>query len=157
MQLSIHAHGIDLTESLKRQTYQKLELALDRIEEQIRMISVYLEDTNGPYLGGVDKACRIVVQIQNQDSIVVEDCDESVDVVIDRATDRLGVVACQRWIRVAARASEFEAGLQAIRSMNLSFVTKNRRRQVNWDTSWYRQEHRRFDPSIPIFPTSLSI
>ena len=53
-------------------------------------------DTNGPFLGGVDKACRIVVQIRDQDSIVVEDCDESVDVVIDRITDRLGVVACKR-------------------------------------------------------------
>lgn len=97
MQLCIHANGIDLTESLKRQTYQKLELALDRVEDQVRNISVYLIDTNGPFLGGVDKACRIVVQIRNQESIIVEDCDESVDVVIDRVTDRLGVVACQRW------------------------------------------------------------
>jgi hypothetical protein len=96
MQLCIHAHGIDLAESLKRQTYQKLEMALDRLEEQVRTISVYLIDTNGPYLGGVDKACRIVVQIRDQDSIVVEDCDESVDVLIERITDRLGVVACQR-------------------------------------------------------------
>lgn len=96
MQLCIHAHGIDLTDSLKLQTYQKLELALDRLEEQIQTISVYLIDTNGPFLGGVDKACRIVVQIRDQDLIVVEDCDESVDVVIDRITDRLGVVACHR-------------------------------------------------------------
>lgn len=42
MQLCIHAHGIDLTESIKRQTYQKLELALDQLEEQIRIISVCL-------------------------------------------------------------------------------------------------------------------
>ena len=53
---------------------------------------MYLVDTNGPFLGGVGKACRIVVQIHDQDSIVVEDCDESVDGVIDRITDRLGVV-----------------------------------------------------------------
>jgi ribosome-associated translation inhibitor RaiA len=96
MQLCIHAHGIELTDSFKRQTYQKLELALDRLEEQIPTITVYLIDTNGPFLGGVDKACRIVVQIRDQDSIVVEDCDENVDAVIDRITDRLGVVACQR-------------------------------------------------------------
>ena len=96
MQLCIHAHGIDLSEAVKRQTYRKLELALDRLENEIRTISVYLIDTNGPFLGGVDKACRIVVQIRDQESIVVEDCDESVDVVIDRITDRLGVVACQR-------------------------------------------------------------
>ena len=60
--------------------------------EKKRRPSVYLFDTNGPFLGGVDKACNIVVQIHDQDSIVVEDCDESVDGVIDRITDRLGVV-----------------------------------------------------------------
>jgi len=96
MQFCIHAHGIDLTEPIKRQAYEKLELALDRLEQQITCISVYLIDTNGPLLGGVDKACRIVVQIDKQESLVLEDCDESVHVVIDRITDRLGVAASQR-------------------------------------------------------------
>lgn len=96
MQLCIHAHGIDLTESIKRQAYEKLELALDRLEQHITCISIYLIDTNGPLLGGVDKACRIVVQIENQESLIVEDCDASVCIVIERSTDRLGVAASQR-------------------------------------------------------------
>ncbi|MDZ4850584.1 MAG: HPF/RaiA family ribosome-associated protein [Pirellulaceae bacterium] len=97
MQLCIHAHGIDLTERIKRQVYEKLDLALDRLEQQITSISIYLVDTNGPLLGRIDKACRIVVQIENQEPLIVEDCDESVDVVIERTTDRLGVAACQRF------------------------------------------------------------
>ena len=96
MQLCIHTHGIDLTDAIKKQTYQKLELALDRLEGQICDIRVTIVDTNGPFLGGVDKACRIEVRIRDQDPIIIEDCDESVDQVIDRITDRLGVVACQR-------------------------------------------------------------
>ncbi|MCU0721107.1 MAG: HPF/RaiA family ribosome-associated protein [Pirellula sp.] len=96
MQLCIHTHGIDLTDAIKKQTYQKLELALDRLEGKICDISVTLVDTNGPFLGGVDKACRIEVHIRDQDPIIIEDCDESVDEVIERITDRLGVVACQR-------------------------------------------------------------
>ncbi|XZE21017.1 hypothetical protein SH449x_000910 [Pirellulaceae bacterium SH449] len=96
MQMCIHTHGIDLTDAIKRQTYQKLELALDRLENQISDISVTIYDTNGPFLGGVDKACRIEVRIRDQDPIIIEDIDEKVDVVIDRITDRLGVVACQR-------------------------------------------------------------
>ena len=86
-----------MTEPIIRQAYEKLELALDRLEKQITCISVYLIDTNGPLLGGVDKACRIVFQIDKQESLVVEDYDENVHVVIDRITDRLGVVACQRF------------------------------------------------------------
>ena len=96
MQLCIHAQGIDLTEKIKRKASQKLDLALDRMEDDIVRVSVYLVDTNGPFLGGVDKACRIVVQIQHQDSLVLEDIDENVDVVLDRITDRLGVAASQR-------------------------------------------------------------
>lgn len=96
MQLLIHAHGINLTESVIRQTYQKLELALDRLEDEIESIDIYLVDTNGPLLGGIDKACRIVVRVRKQDCIEMEDIDVSVDVVIDRITDRLGVAACKR-------------------------------------------------------------
>lgn len=96
MQLFIHAHGIHLTESVIRQTYQKLELALDRLEEDIEDINVYLVDTNGPLLGGIDKSCRIVVQIRKQDCIEMEDTDSRVDSVIDRLTERLGVAASKR-------------------------------------------------------------
>lgn len=96
MQLCIHAHGIDLTEKIKRQAYEKLDVALDRLEDVIVSVSVYLIDTNGPLLGGVDKACRVIVQIREQVPLDLEAIDENVDVVIDRITDRLGVAACQR-------------------------------------------------------------
>ena len=111
MQFCIHAHGIDLTEPIKRQAYEKLELALDRLEQQITSISVYLIDTNGPFLGGLDKACRIVVQIDKQESLVLEDCDESVHVVIDRITDRLGVIASQRIDALRLKRSGFSGSL----------------------------------------------
>jgi len=111
MQLRIHAHGIDLTERIKRQAYEKLELALDRLEQQITCISVYLIDTNGPLLGGVDKACRIVVQIDKQESLVLEDCDESVHGVIDRITDRLAVVASQRIDALQLKQGRFRGWL----------------------------------------------
>ncbi len=96
MQVCIHTHGIDMTDGLKRQAFQKLDLALDRLENDIVSIHIYLRDTNGPLLGGIDKACRIVVRLQKEDLLVVEDIDANVQEVIDRATDRLGVVACQR-------------------------------------------------------------
>ena len=96
MQLCIQTHGIELTEKTKRQAYEKLEVALDRLEDVVVSVSVYLIDTNGPLLGGVDKACRIIVHIRTQVPLVLEAIDENVDVVLDRITDRLGVAACQR-------------------------------------------------------------
>jgi hypothetical protein len=96
MQFCVHLDGVDITEDLKRQALQQIDLALDRLEQDIEEVSMYLVDTNGPLLGGVDKSCRIVVQIRMQDALVVEDIDARVDVVINRITDRLGVVACKR-------------------------------------------------------------
>ena len=43
MQPCIYTHGIDLTETIKRQTYEKLELARDRLEDNIVSISADLE------------------------------------------------------------------------------------------------------------------
>ena len=96
MQLCIYTHGIDLTESIKRRTYDNLDVALDQLAGEVESIQVQLVDTNGPHLGGVDKSCQIVVALREQESIVVEDIDETVDAVLDRTTDRLGVIACQR-------------------------------------------------------------
>lgn len=95
MQLIIHAHGLDLTTRLKRQTYEKIDLALDRIADEVEVVRVFLADTNGPELGGVDKACRIVVTIRQHAPIEVSDMDENVHEVVDRATDRLGIIACE--------------------------------------------------------------
>ncbi len=96
MQFCLHAHGIDLTEEVKRKALQQIDLALDRLEKDIEKVSMYLVDINGPLHGGIDKACRIIVQIRKQDSLVLEDIDANVDVVINRITDRLGVIACTR-------------------------------------------------------------
>jgi hypothetical protein len=96
LELFIYANGVDLTDKIKRQTHEKLDLALDRLADDVERICVYLVDTNGPLLGGIDKACRVVVQVRSQEAIVIEDIDETVDVVIERITDRLGVAAGQR-------------------------------------------------------------
>jgi hypothetical protein len=113
MQLCIHTHGINLTEKVKRQTYEKLDLALDRLEDVIVSISVYLVDTNGPFLGGIDKACRIIVQIRNQDPLIIEAIDENVDVVLDRITDRLGVAACGRADSLPGKRRQFRGWIDS--------------------------------------------
>lgn len=95
MQLIIHAHGFDLTTRLKRQASEKIDLALDRIADDVEVVRIFLADTNGPDVGGVDKACRIVVTFRQHAPIEVSDIDENVHEVVERATDRLGVIACE--------------------------------------------------------------
>ena len=96
MQLCIHTQGVEVDENFRTMAKQKLDLALDLLEDRVKKISIYIIDTNGPERGGEDKFCRVVVNIHKQDSLVLEDRDASVGVVVDRITDRLGVAACRR-------------------------------------------------------------
>lgn len=103
MQLSIHSRGIVLSDNVKRFAYDKIVMALGRLERQVRKISLYLVDVNGPDRGGEDKLCRVVVRIHNQGVLVVEDRDSNIGVAIDRLSDRLSMAAERRMERLRAR------------------------------------------------------
>ena len=107
MRLSIHTKGVVLSEELRRFASEKLAVALERLVGSVQMIQLHLTDTNGPDRNGPVKSCRVVVQINNQESLIVEDCDESVYIVIERSTDRLGVAASQRMDAMKIENREF--------------------------------------------------
>ena len=103
MRRSIHTKGVVLTEEFRKFASEKLDVALERLAGKVEKIELHLTDMNGPNRNGPDKSCRVVVQIHNQRSLVLEDQDSSVGMVIDRITDRLGVAAQRRADRRADR------------------------------------------------------
>jgi len=96
MRLSIHTKGVVLTEELRRFAIEKLNVALERLLGSVQKIQLRLTDTNGPNRNGPDKSCRVVVQIHNQKSLVLEDHDSNLGLAIDRITDRLGAAVSRR-------------------------------------------------------------
>jgi len=96
MRLCIHTQGVVLPEALRRFASEKLNVALERLSGSVQEIQLHLIDTNGPNRNGPDKSCRVIVQIHKQKPLVLEDNDSNLGLVIDRITDRLGVVASQR-------------------------------------------------------------
>jgi len=96
MRLSIHTKGVVLTEELRRFASEKLAVALERLLGSVQKIQLHLTDTNGPNRNGPDKSCRVIVQIHNQKSLVLEDRDSNLGLVIDRITDRLGAAVSRR-------------------------------------------------------------
>jgi len=96
MRLSIHTKGVVLTEELRRFASEKLDVALERLLGSVQKIQLHLTDTNGPNRDGPDKSCRVVVQIHNQKSLVLEDQDSNLGLVIDRITDRLEAAVSRR-------------------------------------------------------------
>jgi hypothetical protein len=68
----IHVTGLQLTTGLRREVFEHIAAALNRHEERVQSVHVYLKDENGPKRG-VDKSCRVVVNFAGLSQIVIED------------------------------------------------------------------------------------
>lgn len=103
MSLDLHAEGIELTTDLRDQIERSLSFALARFDSHIIRTTIHLVDVNGPK-GGVDKQCKIVVQVRGQQPVVVEEIDASISAAVDRAADR----ASQAVHRAVDRTRQFD-------------------------------------------------
>ena len=68
---------------------RRLRFALSRFGSKVRNVSVVLSDENRPR-GGIDKACRIIVEVNRSRDVIVTDQDAEVKVCIARAAERVG-------------------------------------------------------------------
>lgn len=89
MRVEIRAGRLGLTRALQAHVERRLEFALGRFAPRISQLVVRLVDLNGPH-GGVDKRCRIAVDLIRSRSVLVDDRDADVYTAIDRAADRAG-------------------------------------------------------------------
>ncbi|QYF93207.1 HPF/RaiA family ribosome-associated protein [Massilia sp. PAMC28688] len=87
MRLTIQANGFVLTEALRAYTEQRLSMALGWAGEHMHKLAVSLSDINGPR-GGIDKRCKIQVQLGGGAEVVIEDTEADLYVAIDRAASR---------------------------------------------------------------------
>ncbi len=87
MRIVIQANGFVLTEALRAYTEQRLATTLGWAGDRMRRLAVSLSDINGPR-GGIDKRCKIQVQLGGGQEVVIEDTEADLYVAIDRATDR---------------------------------------------------------------------
>jgi len=89
MLLDVHGQGLSLDGAVRKHVERRLMFALGRFGDRIGWVTVHLIDTNGPR-GGVDKLCRVVVEVRGCGRTVVENADSDLNAVIDRAADRVG-------------------------------------------------------------------
>ena len=87
MRLTIHANGFLLTEALRIHTEQRVAIALGWARQHMRTLAVSLSDINGPR-GGVDKRCRIHVQLGAGREVIIEDTEDDLYAAINRAAER---------------------------------------------------------------------
>jgi putative sigma-54 modulation protein len=88
MHIEIHGQNLRVGDQIQKHVKRQMDFALGQFDSWISGVVVHLEDVNGPR-GGVDKCCRVLVNIKHGKTIKVENVDRDFAVAINRATDRL--------------------------------------------------------------------
>ena len=91
MELEIRNQNHHVDEATETHVRRRMEFALEQFNSWITHVLVHLEDVNGPKRG-IDKQCRILVNIKGGKTIKVEDLDVEMISAINRAADRVGQV-----------------------------------------------------------------
>lgn len=87
MRVAIQSNGFVMTIALRMYTEQRLAAALGWARHHMRKLAVSLSDINGPR-GGVDKRCKIQVQLSGGREVIIEEREADLYAAIDRAVDR---------------------------------------------------------------------
>lgn len=89
MLLEIRGENLEVSEWLRDHIERRVQFELARFSARISRVTICLADVNGSR-SGVDKHCRIMVRLPQLGRIVVEDTDDDLAVVADRAVHRVG-------------------------------------------------------------------
>lgn len=87
MRVAIHSSGFGMTNALRSYTEHRLATALGWARRHMRKLAVWLSDINGPR-GGVDKRCKIQVQLDSGREVIIEEREADLYAAIDRAAER---------------------------------------------------------------------
>lgn len=119
MQIETRTHGFELTQGLSEHVQRRLRFALGRIGGRVQRAVVRLSDVNASR-GGIDKRCRLQLQLPGQPDVVIEDTRSDLYAAIAAAVERAARTLTRRTGRLrrllrgdrappaAARRSGFE-------------------------------------------------
>ena len=83
----IIAKGLKASRVLRDYAARRLDFALNRMQHNIRAVTVRISDKNGPK-GGIDKRCLIKLSVPGLPDIVVAETGDNLIAAIDRAIHR---------------------------------------------------------------------
>jgi len=87
MYILLRTKGLRPTQHLLEHVHRRLAFALARFGTRISAVRVLLADENGPR-GGVDKRCRVVVDLPHRGRVRIEESGADTVPVVDIAADR---------------------------------------------------------------------
>lgn len=89
MQIEIHTQNFLLTEELRAHVMRRFQFVVTRFRDHVLCVNVCLSDINAPG-GGVDKHCRVQLQLRGMAEIIIEDTEATLASAVDRAARRTG-------------------------------------------------------------------
>jgi len=95
MDVLITGRGIEIDSALKAYIRRRIDFALSRFSNRIERIRVVVTYKSGP-LGGIEKLCRIRVQLLGITTVAVSCSDDDVHVAIAHAADQIHRVVARR-------------------------------------------------------------
>jgi putative sigma-54 modulation protein len=105
MNIEFHSSRLAVSNSIQAYVERRIGFALGRFADVVESVFVSLEDINGPR-GGVDKSCRIRVNLIGQKTPIIADVlDLEIRPAVDMAADRVGRAVARHLDRRAGRRS----------------------------------------------------
>lgn len=95
MDVVITGKEVEIDSTLKAYIRRRIDFALSRFLTRARHIRVVVTNKSGPF-GGVEKSCRIRVQLHGDTTVIVSSSDEDLHVAIAHATHRIHSMVARR-------------------------------------------------------------
>lgn len=109
MQMAIRFSGGKRSDFGNHAYEEVLSNALDRFGHQLKKVTLYVQDINGPR-GGVDKQARCVLHLRSMPPIVISDKDASMSALLYRVANRASYALSQKTDRRAKRIRQNRTG-----------------------------------------------
>lgn len=88
MDIQTTVKGFESKTKLREYAEERITTALQRFEERILNVTIWLEDVTGPEKQGVDKLCRIEVHLK-PGRVVIEELGDDMHTTLGACVDRL--------------------------------------------------------------------
>lgn len=98
MHIQLRSHGFTVTAGIREHVEKRMGAALGRLKQKIDRVEVTLTDINGPRRG-VDKTALVRIAAHGAPDMVCGALDSDLYRLIDRASDRAGVLLRRHALR----------------------------------------------------------
>ncbi len=121
MQVEVHGQNIRVGDRMHDLVDRQFDFALGQFDSWINDVSVHLEDVNGQR-GGIDKQCRVLVNLKGGKTVKIEDIDVDFVAAINRAADRASQAVGREVAKRREKHAEKPSHIEIVQELSAEFA-----------------------------------